>query len=428
MKSKLLLLFVVAALPLAGCKKLTALLHRIPGAPQAASTPAAQPAVRPATAAAPAAPKPVTIHAINKAASAIVFCYHNIEDNSKMKALTIAPAEFTREMQAIKDAGITVIPMQQFLAFRRGEKDMPARSAVITLDDGWVSAHDVAWPILKKFNYPFTLFIYINYVGAGGKSMSWDQLNEMRDAGVDIESHTYSHSDLKAPGFGVDKKTAALVRKDVAALGVDGWLRKEIVGSKQVLEKQLAIKVNAFAYPFGKYNAKSRELVKEAGYEAAFTVYGQRIGYSEPPWDLLGRYAVEASKPQIFADALRVMSGPASSAPEVAQLAAASMITEPTDGATISDPRPVIRANLATMGDVEEATMRLSGLGQVPAKYDAATKTISFQPPDKLKEPSYSVIISAKTKAGQRVETRWTFNFNPSAKPGAQAETPLPPR
>jgi len=423
MKLKFVLLCVIASLPLAGCKKLVALFHRTL-APQVA---AAQTTPAPALAPAPAAPTTTPGPAINKAASAIVLCYHNIEDSSKMKALTISIAEFTHEMQAIKDAGITVIPMQQFLAFRRGEKDIPAKSAIITIDDGWVSAYNNAWPILKKFNYPFTLFIYINYIGAGGKSMSWDELAEMRDAGVDIECHTYSHSDLKAPGFNVDKTTAALVRKDVATLGVDGWLRKEIIGSKEVLEKQLAIKANVFAYPFGKYNAKARELVKEAGYEAAFTVYGQRLGFSQPPYDLLGRYAVVASQPQIFADALKILGGPASAGPAVAQLAAASMITRPADGETISDPRPVIKANLATMGDIEGVEMRLSGFGQVPAKYDAATKTISYQPTEKLHDKNYTVILSAKTKAGERVETRWSFNFDPNA-PAEPVETPLPPR
>src|SRR5207249_168357 len=130
-----------------------------------------------------------TATAINKSASAIVLCYHNIEDKSSLKALTISVAEFEKEMQALKDAGFTIIGMQDFLAWRRGEKDIPAKSAIITIDDGWVSAYENAWPILKKFNYPFTLFIYVNYVGTGGKSMSWDQLAEMRDAGVDIECH-----------------------------------------------------------------------------------------------------------------------------------------------------------------------------------------------------------------------------------------------
>ena len=121
------------------------------------------------------------------------------------------------------------------------------------------------------------------------------------------------------------------------------------------------------------------------------------------------------------------MSGPASAAPDVAQLAAASMITQPVDGETISDPRPVIKANLATMGDVETVEMRVSGLGLVDAKYDPATRTITYQPTEKLRDKNYTVILSGKLKSGEKVETRWTFNFDPNA-PAEPAEAPLPPR
>jgi peptidoglycan/xylan/chitin deacetylase (PgdA/CDA1 family) len=348
-----------------------------------------------------------------------------------MKALTISIAEFEKELQAIKDNKFTVIPMQDFLAFRRGEKDIPAKSAIITIDDGWVSAYTNAWPMLKKFGYPFTLFIYVNYVGTGGKSMSWDQLAEMRDAGVDIQSHTYSHSNLRVPGGGMDKTHAEMVKKDVATLGVDGWMKKEIVESKAVLEKNLGIKCNAFAYPFGIYNQKARDLVKEAGYEAAFTVYGQQLHSGSPAFDLLGRYAVEAAKPQIFGDAMKMIGGgssgpiPGPNSSVTAQIAAASMITEPMEGETVSTPNPTIKANLATMGDLDEGSvvMRVSGLGVVKAKFDPATKTIEYHVTEPMREPSYTVFISAKA-GGKPVETKWTFLY---AGPGAEsASAPAP--
>jgi peptidoglycan/xylan/chitin deacetylase (PgdA/CDA1 family) len=386
MTRKFALLLAVIALQLVGCDKIR---DKIPflkkkAKPEAVATPApATPAPvaadsAPATDSAapapattktspkggdtPAAPAPSAV-AVNKTASVIALCYHNIEDGSKMRALTISVAEFEKEMQAIKDNGFTVIPMQDFLAWRRGEKSLPNKSCIITIDDGWVSAYNNAWPILKKFNYPFTLFIYINYVGTGGKSMSWDQLAEMRDAGADIESHTYSHADLKKPGALVDKKAADGIRNDIKTLGEDGWLRKEIIGSKEVLEKKLGIKCNAFAYPFGLYNQKALDMVKEAGYEAAFTVYGQLLQWSAPK-DRLGRYAVEASKPQIFNDAMKMIggglspvSGGASAEPTYQQLAVVSMVTKPMDGETINDPKPLIKANLATLGEATRDEM-----------------------------------------------------------------------
>jgi hypothetical protein len=87
------------------------------------------------------------------------------------------------------------------------------------------------------------------------------QLAEMRDAGVDIEGHTVSHSSLNA-------------RKGKTEEQYRAWLKSEIVGSKEMLEKNLGIQIKAFAYPYGLHNQTVRDVVKEAGYEAAFTVWG----------------------------------------------------------------------------------------------------------------------------------------------------------
>jgi len=448
MTRKIALLLLAATLPFTGCDKIKALVHAKKAEPAATPAPAVVAAAPPLSAPAtssepsrpPAAPQPAADEpqapvrkpsaTSNKNAAVIALCYHNIEDKGGMKALTITTVEFEKEMQAVKDNGFTVIPMQDFLAWRRGEKEIPAKSALITIDDGWISAYNNAWPILKKYHYPFTLFIYINYVGTGGKSMAWDQLAEMRDAGVDIESHTYSHSSLKSPGALVDRKAAEGIRKDVAALGVDGWLRKEIIGSKEMLENKLGIKVNAFAYPYGKYNEKALEMVKEAGYEAAFTVYGQQLRTSSP-YNLLGRYAVEASKPQIFGDAMKMIGGGVSPStsqePAYQELAAASMVTKPMDGEAIKDPKPLIKANLATLGDLDPKSveMRVSGFGVVPAKYDPATKTIEFQVTKPLTENDYTVFISGAAK-GKKIETKWSFTYGTKAAPATPAAAPEP--
>ncbi len=437
------LLLALAGVALPGCGKIKALVAKKPLQPSASPTPAAAPApgVAPvAVASAPpdkatggtasAAPAVATparpAAAVNKSAAVMVLCYHRLEPKPRPKdALAITPEQFEKEMQALKDNNFAVIPMQDFLAWRRGEKEIPPKCAIVTIDDGYVSGYDLAWPILKKFGYPFTMFVYINYINSGGKSISWDQLAEMRDAGVDIQSHTYSHADLDNPQdkYAVDKHNYELIQKDVQALGVDGWLRKEVADSKAVLEKQLGIKVNAIAYPFGKWNRKVREVVKDAGYEAAFTVYGQRIGYSSPAYDQLGRYAVTQQDPKIFQDAISMTGGGSGGAPAVsafAQMASASMITQPMQGETINNPRPLIKANLATMGDIDPASvkMRVSGIGVVTAHYDAATRTISYQVAQNVQK-NVSVIISA-TVGGKQAETRWDFSYDP-AKAAAPA-------
>jgi peptidoglycan/xylan/chitin deacetylase (PgdA/CDA1 family) len=439
-KKSLITLALVAVLPLAGCSKIGAAWHHFmrhfhhepPATAAASPAPAATPTPTPAQVAAVAsAPTPTPAQAIDKTASVIVLLYHRFEEHPrKGDLLAITPEEFDKEMGELKDNDFTVIPMQDFIAWRHGEKNIPKKSAIVTIDDGYLSGYDTAWPILKKYGYPFTMFIYIDYIGSGGKSISWDQLAEMRDAGVDIESHTYSHSHLDSPGFGVDAPTRLRVEKDIQTLGREGWLHKEIADSKKVLEQQLGIKVDAFAYPYGtgSNNPHIRQIVKDTGYEMAFNVYGRRNGFSYPPYDQIGRYAVGgADSAKIFSDAVKMIGGGdvgGAAEPAFAELASASMITEPMEGTTINNTTPTIKANLATMGAVDPSSvkMRVSGLGAVPATYDAQTKTVSYKVPTPLAKDSYTVILSA-TIGGKLAETRWTFNVDPNAKPSGPDNT-----
>jgi peptidoglycan/xylan/chitin deacetylase (PgdA/CDA1 family) len=385
-----------------GCKK----------APQHEALAAATPQPTPTPEATPVpTPEPVVV---DKTAQVIVLCYHRFEDKPK-DSLAINPADFEAEMQALKDAGISVIPMEDLLAWRRGEKSIPPKSAVITIDDGYLSGYNIAWPILKKFGYPFTMFVYLDYIKggpkSGGQSITWDQLAEMRDAGVDIGSHTVSHTGLNARRGKTDEQYRA-------------WLKNEIATSKEVLESKLGIQVKTIAYPYGMHNEVVRQVVKDAGYEAAFTVYGQHMSFGGDP-TMLGRYAVESTKPEIFKAALAFKgSGAGNDASAITAIpASATMLTEPMDGDTISDPQPEIKANLATMGDLDpkSVTMRLSGFGPVPAVYDPKTKTISYKLQQKLRSPDMTVIVSGQVGGGRKVETRWSFRYDPSA-----SATPAP--
>jgi hypothetical protein len=83
----------------------------------------------------------------------------------------------------------------------------------------------------------------------------------------------------------------------------------------------------------------------------------------------------------------------------------------------IANSRPVIKANLASMGEVEPGSveMRVSGYGLVPAKYDPQTKLVLYEFTQNLVPRTYTVILSAKVK-GRRVETRWNFTVDPSAQ------------
>lgn len=387
---------LLGSLLLAGCKRKS----DVPAAePEVAA--AATPTPEPTPEATPT-PEPVDLNSV-----AVVLCYHRFEDKAGREMVS-TPAEFEAQMQALKDNDISVISMDDFLAWRRGEKGIPKKSVVITLDDGWNTGYSVAWPILKKFDYPFTMFIYSDYVKggpkAGGGSITWDQLAEMRDAGVDIGSHTVSHTDLRAKKGKTDEQYRE-------------WLKTEIAGSKQILEDKLGIKVKTIAYPYGNQNEIVREVVKEAGYEGGFTVYGQHMGHAGDP-TLLGRYAVDSKNPDIFTKKVLAFPGSAAAAggPVTTEIPASSVLTVPAEGEVVTASEPEIKINLATFGNIDpkSVTMRISGVGPVPAKYDPATKNLSYKLVQKVYAKQVTVIVGA-TVNGKKVETRWSFQMAPPA-------------
>ena len=418
-----LTLLLAAALPFTGCKKIGEKIPFLKKKETAAATPA--PVIAAATPAPEAKPAAPAAPEVNTHAAVMALCYHRFEDRPK-DSLAINPAEFEKQMQALKDNGFTVIKMADFLAWRRGEKSIPDKCCLIGIDDGYRSGYEVAWPILKKYGYPFTMFIYTNFIkgqpNAGGQSMSWEELAEMRDAGVAIESHTISHSNLR-------DKTGKWQK---LLPSYEAWLTHEIVDSKKMLEQNLGISVKALAYPYGNHNEEVRRIAMDAGYEAAFTVYGQRLSHNSAP-DQLGRYAIDSTQPKVFADAMRMLGGGgggAGTGPYVAAAAASSMVTQPLEGEVVTDPLPTIKANLATLGEIDPASveMRISGFGPVPVKYDPATKTAEYKVAQKLREPSYSVFITAKA-GGKKIEAKWTFTFDPTGTGApSPADAPLPAR
>src|SRR5438876_8153095 len=419
---------LVLALNFSMCKKQQAVTEK----PQPAD------AAVPGTAAATAAPVVVATPKVKKpvvdqTAQTLIFCYHRLVDKVRYPGTEITPAAFEAQMKELKDKGITVISMQDLLAWKRGEKNIPPRCAVISFDDGWKSQYEVAWPIMKKYGYPFTMFIYTEGVrgGAlgGGEAITWEQLGDMRDNGVDIEAHTATHQDLRE-GHNImlastgGKKT----RTKLTGPQYEQWVQNEVVGCKQLLEQRLGIKVNCFAVPFGNYNEHVKGLARNAGYEAMFTVYGQPITFTSA-MDSIGRYAIEANKPKVFEDAVSMIGTSTGGGTAVAEVGPKDLTTQPADGETVRSALPLIKANLSSVGQIEPGTeqMRVSGLGLVPANYDPKTGTVSYQVPQKLRDKSCTVIVSAKS-AGKKVETHWTFGIEEAATVGAASPAPAAKR
>ena len=383
---------------------------RIEPAPSLSGGPVAAPSLTP-----PSQARPPASTAVDKTAQVAVLLYHRV-DAKATPALRITPAVFEEHMEKLKTSGITVISMQDFLAWKRGEKSIPARSAMITIDDGFSSAYEVARPILKKYGYPWTCFVYTDFISRGS-GLTWEQLAELRDEGVEIGCHSASHKNLRD-------------QQGKTSDQYDEWLKQEIVGAKQMIEQRLGIRCATYAYPFGSYSPRVQEIIRQADYEAAFTLGSLRTAFSSPS-DRIARYSWLDEHPELFnpvfswsgkiqlSDAPPTASAaPVAPAPPPAPkpTVAPELLTQPLDGEVIRDPQPVLQANLTPLGafDPNFVTLRLSGAGSIPHTWtDAAKTTISARIPKALTPGEYTWSIST-TVAGKRVETQFKFRFDPT--------------
>ena len=408
-------LSLILALNFSGCKK----------NPEVAANnkPVINSSPVPAASAAPTAVPSPTAPPIDQNAQVIIYGYHRFEKTVRRPDTEMTPEMFEAQMKELKDKNIPVIGMQDFLAWKRGEKNIPPRAAIITFDDGWKSQYEVGWPIMKKYGYPLTLFIYTEGVKGmkygGGAAMSWEMLGEMRDAGVDIQAHSATHQDLR-------KAYDKVQKKKLSPEEYQEWLTAEIIGSKQLLEQKLAVRVNCFAVPFGYVNDEVRDFIMKAGFEALFTVYGQHLGYTSPH-NSLGRYLMEGNKPKVFSDALNFGSSAGTGAAPVAEVAIGTLSAQPAEGSTINSALPLIKASLAGMGEIEKGSvqMRVSGLGLVPASFDEKSKMISYQVTQKLRDKNCTVLVSAKA-GGKKVEASWTFTIDETGAGNATPPAPAP--
>jgi peptidoglycan/xylan/chitin deacetylase (PgdA/CDA1 family) len=188
-----------------------------------------------------------------------VLCYHQFSEAETNK-MTVTGSAFEKQMRFLKDQGYRVIGLNQLLDFIDFKGQLPRKAVVITIDDGWRSMYDIAYPILKQYGYPATLFVYTDLIMGGAKTLDWNLIREMSLNGIDIQCHTKTHSDL-------NRKATQQSLADYLE-GVKG----ELAESAAVIQNKAGKKVTYLAYPYGETNSLVVAVAKKLGYRGAFTV------------------------------------------------------------------------------------------------------------------------------------------------------------
>ena len=198
----------------------------------------------------------------------ISLMYHRFEEN-KYPSTNIRLKDFKEHIKIIEESEINFVNPKNFEEEIKNNKTK--RKILLTIDDGFSSFYDNAWPILKKKKIPFILFISTREVGAYNY-MTWDQIRELnKESFVEIGNHSHTHEYL------VDESND-LIKNDISK-------------SISLFKKNLGKNSDFFSYPFGEYSNDFKKIIKDFGFKYAF---GQHSGVMDETKDFyeLPRYPI----------------------------------------------------------------------------------------------------------------------------------------
>jgi peptidoglycan/xylan/chitin deacetylase (PgdA/CDA1 family) len=332
-----------------------------------------------------------------------VLGYHDFSKTLKETEMRINTDKFRKQMSTLKEQGLTVISMADFAAWKRGEKSIPVRSVLITLDDGWNSIYTDAYPILKEFGYPFTIFLYTKYVDVQGRSLTLPMVREMQKNGASIGSHSVSHH--------YPSTVKSQQRK--GPKNYTEYLNREMGQSKEFLEKNFNQKVTAYCYPGGFHTDEMFVAGKKLGYEKMFTVLPGKIKRSSDN-NTLPRYIILGTYDKIFTLATEFRDSSAALADSInAPKQTTAYPVKPEPGSVVNTRLPTISADLSTLTDMKPETliMRVAGFGDVPAVFDPQTKLLSWKVNRRLRTDICQVSVTWKTIENKTISTPLLWNF-----------------
>ncbi len=190
-----------------------------------------------------------------KANHVTVLMYHRFGEQT-YPSTNIKINQFLEHIKELNKKKYNVIDLNLAVKGIMGQKKIPDRSVAITIDDAYLSVYEKAWPILKKNNFKFALFVSTDVIDQKlSNYMNWDQIRELKKNGVIIGSQTKTHPHMHRLS--------------------ENEIYHEINYSNKRFVKELGFKPMLFAYPYGEYNLNTIEVVKETGFIAAF---GQHSG------------------------------------------------------------------------------------------------------------------------------------------------------
>lgn len=205
-----------------------------------------------------------------------ILLYHSVDDSGSV--ISISPEDFKAHLRYLRREGYETISLNDYLEYLLTDRKPSKKMVVITFDDGFKNNYTEAFPVLKKYRFAATIFISTDHIGKTCSwerdesipalpMLTWDEIEEMSDYGINFESHACGHRYLSKLS--------------------ESEARNELMRSKSTIEKRTGRQVDFFCHPYGDWSEQTKLLAKECGYKGAFTRPGfSSVSSKEDLYDL----------------------------------------------------------------------------------------------------------------------------------------------
>lgn len=218
---------------------------------------------------------------VNQLDNAVILQYHHVADDTP--AITSTRPDVFAEHMAYLAEHYHVLPLKTIINALKTGTLLPDRTIAITFDDGYANIFEHAHPIMRQYNFPYTIFVNPPAIGLAGNQLTWKQIAIMGSQGADFANHTLDHVHLLDR---LDDETEA------------EWLTRvvnNIERAEKQLTNQIGYSLKYLAYPFGEFNTALKDALVERGYVSFAQYSGGVSSFSDfgaiPRFPAGGRYA-----------------------------------------------------------------------------------------------------------------------------------------
>lgn len=238
-----------------------------------------------------------------------ILCYHHVSDDPNADGFTVSADTLRAQIRRARENGWTFVPLARVLAARDDPRSLPARTMVITFDDGYRSFVNAALPVLRDEGVPATIAIVNDFVEHPPDGMpsivTWKQVAELdRADDVQVLSHSHGlHQWIRQNPQGNTWPSTTTRRWDhhedryEHRSEYEERVRRDMRLARQVLASKIGHAVDVYVWPYGEYNAFSQAAAREAGFTTTLALGDRFVTAEDLEAGALPRFLVQRGHP-----------------------------------------------------------------------------------------------------------------------------------